>query len=379
MATDPKFVSRIACITLSCAINLILLSLVMCKIYWKKEKPYGICFKLLMIYLFFGFFTPFYNIIYRFIIQGTETQCLISDSIEEVLVIVTRGVVLLFYVIRLKTIFKGASGEISDRRAKILIIIMVSYSIIIPSLWIPTQQVTPYITDDFGVYCSNTGDLLIILAYYLVDFIFTLVLTWMYVYRLYKLSKHSVENKQKKLIEIVKKTIILTIISLISTWVIMYPSYLSTSDFLSELRWFYPLDYGINGLCLFFMFKWDICSCCSTKEENLESKHVNNQRSVAMNDGGSSQSPKSVVTEMTTMDIMPTMTTMDVVITPATSAEITPATTPRGPLPVLSIDNIMIPSNSVTDTNKSFRSIAGIRVDSLQSIDNLQAIDSNSD
>ena len=80
------------------------------------------------------------------------------------------------------------------------------------------------------------------------------------------------------LFKLVKKTIFLTTISVISTWIIMYPSYLSTNDFLSELRWFYPLDYGINGLCLFWMFKWEFeytktWSCCMIdSDKDVQSK-----------------------------------------------------------------------------------------------------------
>ena len=264
MGHFPKHIARITCVVLSCVVNLILLLLAIKKIYIQRQLQATLCLKLLISYLFLAFFTPFYNIIYRYLI--TPNDCFLSDTIEEGLVILARGTVSLFYIIRLKTIFHGSFGEISNRILTIVIIILILYSIIIPLLWIPQQQVTPHVTSNFGVYCSNTGDIKIIAAYYICDFIFTLSLTSLYVYRLRIISNS--ETLGKKALEVkkvIKKTIFFTAISIVSTWIIMYPSYLTATDFLSELRWFYPLDYGINGICLFSMFNWRwngfCCNC----------------------------------------------------------------------------------------------------------------------
>ena len=121
----------------------------------------------------------------------------------------------------------------------------------------------------------------IIVIYYVCDFAFTLALTWLYVYRLYILSSNSIEVEDESLIlkKVVKKTIYLTSISLVSTWIIMYPSYLSSSDFLSELRWFYPLDYGINGLCLFWMFKWKF-DCVVDRNKHGQTNNSNKSEHV---------------------------------------------------------------------------------------------------
>ena len=110
---------------------------------------------------------------------------------------------------------------------------------------------------------------MLICIYYVLDFISTSTLCILFVWKLLSVrtKRHDItvshRNKQiaenKQLTKLAKKTLILTIISIISSWILMYPSSLSINDTpFHILRWFYPLDYGINGLCIFLMFQWRI-------------------------------------------------------------------------------------------------------------------------
>ena len=133
----------------------------------------------------------------------------------------------------------------------------------------------------------------IICVYYILDFITTSTLSLLFVWKLLAVRTKSndieIYNKMSNyqimenvhLTKLAKKTLILTAISVISSWFIMYPSsVLSTNDMFNELRWFYPLDYGINGLCLFLMFEWNIFIplnffnfCVSQKLEKYVASH----------------------------------------------------------------------------------------------------------
>eukprot|EP01084_Bolivina_argentea_P173682 300860_1 len=273
---EPQFITRLTCIIISISINAILLSIGMYKVFYKKHPKYNMCILLLLSYLLFGIITPFYNVYYRFIID--VSQCFLSDTIEECLIVFTRLIILAFYMSRLSCAFKGTTHEINDKLLLSLFLFVMAYSIILSLNWIPQQKVTPYVTDNLGIYCSNTGDFIIICIYYGLDFIVTTFLCLLFVIKLLAVrTRRSICNEKDlqtnfNLIRLAKKTLILTTISIISSWVIMYPSMVLTSDsLLNELRWFYPLDYGINGLCIFLMFDWNIfgntcsncCNCCN--------------------------------------------------------------------------------------------------------------------
>ena len=152
---EKQFIIRLCCIFISCLLNLFLLLTAIHKIFRKKEKIFSICLFLLILYLFFAFITPFYNILYRFII--TPKQCFVSDAFEECLIIFTRIIILFFYLIRLKKIFNGTDYEINNKLFIFFFIFIISYSIIIPLFRILNQTVTTYIFLMIGIYCSNQG------------------------------------------------------------------------------------------------------------------------------------------------------------------------------------------------------------------------------
>ena len=152
---EISFLTRLCCIFISCTLNMILLFTVIYKIFWKREKIFNLCLLLLISYLLFAFITPFYNILYRFMI--TSDECFLSDTIEECLIIFTRIIILFFYLARLKTVFQDTMYEVNNKLLIFLGLFIISYSIIIPLLWIPNQIITPHVTEDLGVYCSNTG------------------------------------------------------------------------------------------------------------------------------------------------------------------------------------------------------------------------------
>eukprot|EP01084_Bolivina_argentea_P283745 486046_1 len=267
MITDPKVIARLSSICVASATNIILLCIVLFQISYAKKQKLSLCIQVAISYLIFAIITPVYNVVYRFII--TTEWCFVSDTIEEILVVFTRLILLIFYVMRLKKVFQGTGLAVNPKILNAMGICMVIYSVIVPLIWISQQQVTPKVIDGFGVYCSNIGPMNVIIIYYMLDFIFTSLLTLIFVYKLYIISKKlDVTNDccddYKK---VIKKTIILTFISISSTWIIMYPSYLEPSDFLNEFRWFYPMDYAMNGLCVFFMFQWSIsCNCCGKQK-----------------------------------------------------------------------------------------------------------------
>lgn len=155
MSTEPKFIVRLISVSLSMVINGILLFISIYKIFYKKDKELNCCLLLLLSYLIFSWITSFYNIYYRFIID--PSHCFLSDSIEECLIVFTRSIILFFYVSRLKYSFKKTKYEISNKLVFFMYLFISIYSIIIPIIWIPQQIVTPQITNDLGIYCSNTG------------------------------------------------------------------------------------------------------------------------------------------------------------------------------------------------------------------------------
>eukprot|EP01084_Bolivina_argentea_P049886 91728_1 len=292
---QPQFLTRFLCIIVSIIMNIVLLAISIYKIFVTKQPPFNICTILLISYLLFGILTPFYNVYYRFIIDPLE--CFLSDSIEESLIVFTRLIIMFFYVSRLHA-FKGSSYEINAKILISLVICILSYSIIIPLLWIPQQTVKPDVTHHLGVYCSNTGDFMIICIYYGLDFIVSVFLCTLFVRKLLQVrNKAGIQNTKTEnddITALAKKTLILTTISIVSSWLIVYPSMvLSSTHLLAPLRWFYPLDYGINGLCMFLMFtwKWDMCGFANNcyksddfiesgmetpKNDNISNNNVNN-------------------------------------------------------------------------------------------------------
>lgn len=262
-------------------------------IHHQKNAPkkWNYTIVMLILLLFLQFMVPLYNLVYRFIVPVTLTACIINDAIEEALVSINRLILLLFYCVRLTQIFKDTAHQIS----KPILIFFYTFTVIIstvfPALFIATQTVSARRVINFGTYCSNTGDPKIVIPYFTLDFILTVILLSIFVLKLRAVYRHETsvldgfkrkknKNKEKKevrtiykLKRVVRKNFILTMISIISSWLFIYHSiipdeYTFYPDGFEHniLRWCYPFDYFINGWCIFLMFSWKpkifkICDC----------------------------------------------------------------------------------------------------------------------
>ena len=85
-------------------------------------------------------------------------------------------------------------------------------------------------------------------------------------------AEQSVQKKtQFKLLKLVKKSLTLTVISVISSWIIIFAGRIdSKSKF--AMRWVYPLDYLFNAWCIFLLFDWKEFKWCDC--ECFESKYI---------------------------------------------------------------------------------------------------------
>eukprot|EP01083_Nonionella_stella_P218484 783453_1 len=181
-----------------------------------------------------------YNLLYRFSINTSD--CPGSDVFEELIISFSRSILLLFYVIMIYKIFENSQQEI--RRQYIyglILIIIIFHMIILPAIYISTTQNKPIKTQSYGIYCSNwwnAEDFWSVVLYVVLDFSITVFLCTFFVFKLYQL--HSLLNydesdddkkeeerlqqhkNQRKLFKLAQKTLILTSVSIVSSWVVIF-------------------------------------------------------------------------------------------------------------------------------------------------------------
>ena len=159
-----------------------------------------------------------------------------------------------------------------------------------------------------GIYCRNDTSssdvaLTAVILYHIADAGIAIALMTIFIVKLNKLLKYlkgdaknekqmkqwmkkkgikhstqSTANEQKqdrktqlKLLKLVKKCMTLTIISVISSWIIIFGGRIDSQS-ATPLRWCYPLDYLFNAWCIFLLFEWNEFKWCDC--ECFENKYI---------------------------------------------------------------------------------------------------------
>ena len=310
MSSDPKTVTRFICICIAVLSNCFCFGYVYYQAYYnnqqKKKKIDSKILYFTFLYIIWATITTAYNGLYRFIINADG--CRASDTIEEYFVAIGRTYLLLFFTYRVEIAFKLSSFRFNAKYLNIFRVIIIFESLTLNTVWIVDMSVTPVVLGNgLGVYCSNTGRLSLTLPHYIIDLCFNFIVLSMFVDRLIKVTmiaasnerrstvidptenkdkdkekekgkekagengrksgKHNFKNVAKqmntnndKLIRVAIRQTILTFISIVSTWIFGLNAIIDLND---ELGWFYPLDWGINVLCIVCMFRFVKCRCCT--------------------------------------------------------------------------------------------------------------------
>eukprot|EP00483_Globobulimina_turgida_P006267 UN06277 len=113
-------------------------------------------------------------------------------------------------------------------------------------LWIDVfpMQIKPSTHPIFGVYCSNGGNPFIVLTFYVVDGLANIALIFLFVHQIQKIAA-----KGSHLNNIATASIYCIFISIISTWLFVVASVFTYFP-VPQLRWFFPLHFTNNVVCL---------------------------------------------------------------------------------------------------------------------------------
>eukprot|EP01084_Bolivina_argentea_P302806 522717_1 len=108
----------------------------------------------------------------------------------------------------------------------------------------------------WGYYCEITYPKILVLSFGGFDFIISMIMVYLFVSKLYKFSKTGNARMDGKfsqsVLEMAKITTYLFLISVISTWFLIIGGY----SFLPFLNWINAIDYLLNVLCLYLMFRF---------------------------------------------------------------------------------------------------------------------------
>lgn len=227
-----------------------------------------------------------YNLLYRWVIpreSDVVAVCSVSNVVEEIVITVTRSVLLMFYVIMLSKVF----AEIPDYFIKsAFAFIVVVHMALLPAFYIATEEHTGYDTPHFGIYCrdeSKTPTAKTAAAmYHVVDFLMTAAFCGTFVVKL-KGHLYALESKEEDgdyedaerehnenaerehnalqnkamttVLRLAKKATALCLVSSLSSWLIIFGGRID-SESETFLRWIYPLDYVVNAWCAVLFFDW---------------------------------------------------------------------------------------------------------------------------
>eukprot|EP01084_Bolivina_argentea_P256107 431071_1 len=282
---EKKHEIRIFCIFIALISNVYLLGFMTFKIL-KKQKQFNVLFGGAIISILCSTISTLYNLMYRFIIR--QNQCPISDIIDEFIFAFARSVLLLFYVTLISKVFETTNQSINDTFKKCLIgFIIIVHMILLPCIYISQQEGTAIPTPSYGIYCRNEFKTKIaqraLLLYHIVDCVITIILGGLFIYKLRGLmtdffepddEQDSEENIRErhvmnKLLTLSKKRLVLMLISIISSWIILFGGKMDTNSE-TIFRWILPLDYVINGWCIFLLFDWgELFQCLCLKDADV--------------------------------------------------------------------------------------------------------------
>lgn len=263
---ENQLAVRFACLAISLLSNLFLLFFIIYKVFIKREKQINVIFQFLVIYISGTIFTMLYNIVYRFVVDGSVEDCQISDTIEEILVAIMRSILLLYYVLMVYKFFPGFKKVVYA----VSTCIVIFHLLILPAIYISYMKSNAIASDDYGVYCKQDWDsppaYISAILYQVIDCLFTVLVLVVVVLKMHSLYV-ILDHDSIFLIAIVKKALVLCSISIVSSWLLMFVGRLSVN---SPLRWFYPLDYAINSWCLFLWFDWKEFEFCNFKTKQYQ-------------------------------------------------------------------------------------------------------------
>ena len=141
-------------------------------------------------YIILATITVTWNVVYRYLINHKIKDCIIADTIDEYLNVISRVFLLLFFTCRVELIFKNSIYRFNKCMINIFRVLAVSEDFLLNTAWIVHMKVCPVTIDQhiFGVYCYNAGNEEIIYLHFCFDAFFNLCILLLFVDRLLKVS-----------------------------------------------------------------------------------------------------------------------------------------------------------------------------------------------
>ena len=142
------------------------------------------------VYILLASITVLWNLIYRFMISDSVSQCNITDTIDEYLNVFSRIYLLLLFTYNIEFVFKQSKTySFNPKFLLILRILIVIEDLLLNTIWIGTMTVCPLDHDNLGVYCYNYSDSGIIYTHLIFFTIFDAIILWLFISRFTKLAK----------------------------------------------------------------------------------------------------------------------------------------------------------------------------------------------
>ena len=270
------------------------------------------------VYFFLACIMTMYNLLYRFVIRDSMQDCYLADSMEEYLIVIARAWLLIYFTYRVEIIFRNTKYAFDTKYLNLFRLIAIIETLIMNVLWISVPRFNHRIQaknfGPFGIYCSNSGCPVIVNTHLALDTTFNLFVLALFVNRIQAVIKdvdttitaahsknlsmmqhnlngannintinnnnnnnhnnnnnntissanvnvnikkiHKTNSQLLKLIKIALRQCLLTFISVGSTWLFYLASITDSGEFYERIRWFYPLDWGINSWCVVLMFQF---------------------------------------------------------------------------------------------------------------------------
>ena len=270
---ETRHVVRITCLVIALLSNFSILAFMIYKIGVQGVKRLNVILSHAMFYISCTIISSSINLLYRWLtpIDGCE----IAVIVDEIFLYFTRSNMLLFYVIMITKIFDGSKQTLSRGFVICLTAFIIAvHGVVLPVLLVLFEDYYALQTPSFGVFCLNEwtsdGAICVVELYHVVDSAVTLVLCTLFISKLMtlvKTLKAEGDDDQTKLLKLVKKSLSLTLISVISSWIITFGGSISGK---SVFRWIYPLDYVFNAWCVLLIFEWTEFQCLDRCFEHKE-------------------------------------------------------------------------------------------------------------
>eukprot|EP01083_Nonionella_stella_P127287 385614_1 len=230
------------------------------------------------------------NIIFALEFSPSELPCVLTNGIAYTFYIISKLSMYVLFTYRIQLVFGSSLYAVSPKYLKWMriIILFITAVFLIPIHFTAKQEIiTPQLnislcTNDVGFSGDNIGQYIgnvTVVLFLLADFIFSMVLLWLFCSKLSKMSKlysdvlqmggdddDKKESLQQIESQLIKQTI-LVCTGIFSTFVFAF-----IGGFVWwSLGWFIPLDMAINSLCGYLTYKFASktysilckpCICC---------------------------------------------------------------------------------------------------------------------